>query len=79
MNDIDELFTRYQTINTKDPSDLQPTDIDTLVEFFRYCRTRKATLQATQDTSALDAIMPSLKPTPAIIPGAVRRFTRSST
>ena len=76
MNDIDTLFTRYQTINTLDPSDLQPTDIDTLVEFFRYRRTRKATLAVSQDTSALDAIMPSLKPTPQIVPGAVRRFTK---
>ena len=76
MTDIDTLFTRYQSINSKDPSDLVPEDIDTLVEFFRYRRTRKATLSASHDASALDSIMPSLKPAPQIIPGAVRRFTK---
>lgn len=76
MNDIDTLFSRYQAINPKDPSDLKTDDIDTIVEFFRYRRTRKATLSASHDTSALDAIMPSLKPKPQIIPGVVRRFTK---
>ena len=76
MNDIDTLFDRYQQINSKDPSDLNPTDIDTIVEFFRYRRGRKATLQASHDASGLDAIMPTLKPKAEIVPGAVRRFTK---
>ena len=75
MTDIDTLFARYQSINPKDPSDLVPEDIDTLVEFFRYRRTRKTTLSASHDASALDSIMP--KPKPVITPGAVRRFTRA--
>jgi hypothetical protein len=76
MTDIDTLFDRIQTINSKDPSDLQPSDIDSLVEFFRYRRTRKASLQTDRDTKGLDAIMPAPKPV-QIVPGAVRRFKKA--
>ena len=76
MTDIDTLFERIQTINTKDPSDLQPTDIDTLVEFFRYRRTRKASLKSDRESASLDALMPAPKPV-TIVPGAVRRFIKA--
>ena len=76
MTDIDTLFDRIQTINSKDPSDLIPEDIDSLVEFFRYRRTRKVSLQTDRDVKGLDEIMPAPKPV-KIIPGAVRRFKKA--
>jgi hypothetical protein len=76
MNDIDTLFERIQSINHKDPSDLIPSDIDSLVDFYRYRRTRKATMTRDHDTSALDTLIPAPRPKVNVAPGAIRRFTR---
>ena len=70
MNDIDQLWERLQEVNVKDPSDLVPQDIDDIVTFYRYRRTRKATL-VKDDSKALESIVP--RPEAKIEPGAVRR------
>lgn len=76
MNDINLLMDRITEINTKDPSDLVPTDIDALVLFYRHRRTRKAELQKSHDTSALDSIVGNMTPAVKINSGAVRRFIK---
>ncbi len=74
MNDIDTLFNRIQIINHKDPPDITPSDIDTLVEFYRHRRTRKAAITQSHGTAELDAILPQPKST--VSPALAQRFRR---
>lgn len=85
MNDIDTLMDRITIVNGKDPGDITPEDIDSLVDFYRYRRTRKATFD--KSAAAIpDEITPPSRSAQAPLVGSqlsqqlsqqsVRRFTR---
>jgi hypothetical protein len=76
MNDINILMERVQQINAKDAPDLAATDIDTLVNFYRYRRIRKVELGKSYDSNALDDIVP--RPEVKVAPGAIRRFKKAT-
>jgi hypothetical protein len=72
MNDINTLFERKSLVDAKDPGDIIPSDIDTLVEFYRYRRANKMKMTQSRDITSLDEIMP--KPKPKLLGLKIGRF-----
>lgn len=70
-NDLDTLMSRMEEINSKAATELTPSDIDTIIEYHRDQRARKAKGEkapATKTSVDISSIMNKLTAKPAAEP-----------
>lgn len=75
MNDINTLMQRVDEINSKSPSELTPSDIDTIIAYHRQQRARRAAGEKPiRQKVDLEAILGKMAPAKPKTPIFTRRL-----